>query len=169
MNALCESSSDLHLPFLAPSEWLFLVTHPRMQVSNHSENLLFQVCCVFGCSLFSSKGAPKHTQKRTTPRNRRFWERLVTCVFGCVAFSVMFRRLPNLLRTEKTGQGQVRAKDAQLERLEESWTSHKKMINQENHGHRLLLSTEGHEKAVQKTSGGRAREEAGIQEVHTLP
>ena len=33
------------------------------------ENLRFRVCCVFGCSLFSSKGAPKHTRKRNTPKN----------------------------------------------------------------------------------------------------
>ena len=59
-------------------------THPKTQVIDRFQNLRFQVCCVFGSSLFRSKRAPKHTRKR------RFWERSVTCVFGCVAFSGAF-------------------------------------------------------------------------------
>ena len=35
-------------------------THPKTQKIDRSENLL-RVCCVFRCSLFPSKRAPKHT------------------------------------------------------------------------------------------------------------
>ena len=51
--------------------------------------LRFRVC--FGALLEGNKEHPKtqHTQKR------RFWKRSVTCVFGCVAFSGAFWRLPN--------------------------------------------------------------------------
>ena len=42
-------------------------THPKTQKIDRSENLRFRVCCVFWCSLFASKRAPKHTRKRNTP------------------------------------------------------------------------------------------------------
>ena len=38
----------------------------------------------------------KSTPKTQHTRKRRFWKRSVTCVFGCVAFSGAFWRLPNL-------------------------------------------------------------------------
>ena len=54
-------------------------THPKTQVIDR-----FRVCCVFGCSLFPSKRAPKHTRKRNEhPKTRVIWERSITCVFGC--------------------------------------------------------------------------------------
>ena len=34
-------------------------------VIDHSQNLRFQVCCIFGCSLFLKRGT-KHTRKHNT-------------------------------------------------------------------------------------------------------
>ena len=70
-------------------------THPKTQVIDRFQNLRFRVCCVFGCSLFPSKKTPKHIRKHRFSRKHRFWERSITCIFGCVAFSGALWRLPN--------------------------------------------------------------------------
>ena len=65
-------------------------THPKTQLIDRSQNLRFRVCCVFrvcfGALLEGNKEHPKtqHTRKR------RFSERSVFCIFGCVAFSGAF-------------------------------------------------------------------------------
>ena len=96
----CQGKSDLQTPNLNISFvcWAASIreeqkapenaTHPKTQVIDRFQNLRFRVCCVFGCSLFPSKRAPKHTRKR------RFCGRSTTCVFGCVAFSGALWRLP---------------------------------------------------------------------------
>ena len=40
------------------------------------------------------EGAAKSHPKTQHTRNRRFWERPMICIFGCVAFSGVFCRLP---------------------------------------------------------------------------
>ena len=65
-------------------------THPKTQVVDRSENLRFRVCCVFGCSLFPSKRAPKTHPKTQHTRKRRFSERSMTCVSGVLRFRVLF-------------------------------------------------------------------------------
>ena len=44
-------------------------THSTMQKTDHSENLRFRVCCVFGWSLFPSKRATKPIRKCNTADN----------------------------------------------------------------------------------------------------
>ena len=65
-------------------------THPKTQKIDHSENLRFRVCCVFGCSLFPSKRAPKHTRKRNTPENADFWSGQFSAFSGVLRFRVLF-------------------------------------------------------------------------------
>ena len=65
-------------------------THPKTQKTDRSENLRFWVCCVFGCSLFPSKRAPKHTRKRNAPENADFWNGLFSAFSGVLRFRVLF-------------------------------------------------------------------------------
>ena len=65
-------------------------THPKTQKIDRSENLRFRVCCVFGCSLFPSKRAPKHTRKRNTPENADFRNGLFSAFSGVLRFRVLF-------------------------------------------------------------------------------
>ena len=65
-------------------------THPKTQNIGRSENLHFRVCCVFGCSLFPSKRAPKHNtpENATHPKSQilgtvDYLRFRVCCVFGC--------------------------------------------------------------------------------------
>ena len=70
-------------------------TRPKTQKIGCSKNLRFRVRCVFGCSLFLSKRAPKHIRKRNTPEiadlrtasHLSFW---ACCVFGCVLVPANF-------------------------------------------------------------------------------
>ena len=70
-------------------------THLKTQVIDRFQNLLFRVCCIFGCFIVFPlyEGAKAHPKTQHT-RKRRFWERSVPCVFGCVPFSGAFWRLP---------------------------------------------------------------------------
>ena len=70
-------------------------THPKMQVIDRSQNLRFR-CVAFSSALCSPlRGAKTHPKMQHT-RNRRFWERSISCIFGCVTFSGALWRLPNL-------------------------------------------------------------------------
>ena len=60
-------------------------THPKTQEIDSSENLRFRVCCVFGCSLFPSKRAPKHTRKRNTLENTDFQSGQFSAFRACFA------------------------------------------------------------------------------------
>ena len=64
--------------------------HPKTQTIDHWENLRFRVCCVFGCSLFSSKGAPKHTWKSNTPEIADSGNCQLLAFSGALTFWVCF-------------------------------------------------------------------------------
>ena len=68
--------------------------HPKTRVPGRSRNLRLRVCCVFGCSLFPSKRAPKHTRKRNTPEIADSGNDQVLAFSGVFAFLGVFWRLP---------------------------------------------------------------------------
>ena len=65
-------------------------THPKTQVIDRFQNQRFRVCCVFGCSLFPSKRAPKHTRKRNTPENADSGNGRLLAFSGVLRFRVLF-------------------------------------------------------------------------------
>ena len=65
-------------------------THPKTQVIDCPQNLRFRVCCVFGCSLFPSKRAPKHTRKRNTPETADSGDGRLPAFSGVLRFQVLF-------------------------------------------------------------------------------
>ena len=65
-------------------------THPKTSVPDGSENVHFRVCCIFGCSLFSSKRAPKHTRKSNTPEIADSGNLRLSAFSGVLHFRVCF-------------------------------------------------------------------------------
>ena len=90
---------------------------------NRPFNLRFRVCCVFGCVFGALLEGNKEHPKTQHTRERRFSERSVFCVFGCVAFSGGFLVekgifKPHLLPSFKLGKqaGMLRTKGESLKR-----------------------------------------------------
>ena len=75
-------------------------THPKTQVPDRSENLRFRVCCVFGCSLFPSNRAPKHTRKRNTPENADSRNGQALAFSGVLRFRVCFGACQKIQNTK---------------------------------------------------------------------
>ena len=67
-------------------------TYPKTQVMDRFENPHFRVCCVFGCSLFPSKGGAKtHPKTRHTPEHAASRNGPSPAFSGVLRFRVCFR------------------------------------------------------------------------------
>ena len=70
-------------------------THPKTQIIDRSQKLrfCFRVCRLFGCFLFPSKRAPKHTRKRNIPENADSGNGRAPAFSGVLRFRVLFGAL----------------------------------------------------------------------------
>ena len=62
------------------------------------ENLRFRVFSFSGALCAPLRGRQTRTPKRNTPENADSGNGPITCIFGCVAFSGVFWRLPIIAR-----------------------------------------------------------------------